>query len=93
VDHKAMTWLDVILKPHLDLLDRHKVLVEKVTQRCRDLARAGDYTALETLAGKLTALKEVAVGSFGQRVMEKLCEPPVALGLLLGLLGQLYVLP
>jgi hypothetical protein len=93
VDHKAMTSLDVILKPHLDLLDRHKALVEKVTQRCRDLARVGDYAALETLAGKLTGLKEVAEGSFGQRMMEKLCRPPVALGLLLGLLGLLCVLP
>jgi hypothetical protein len=93
VDHQAMTRLDVILEPHLDLLARHMALMEKVTQRCRDLARAGDYTALETLAEKLAALKQVAEGSSGQRVMEKLCEPPVALGLLLGLLGLLYMLP
>jgi hypothetical protein len=93
VDHKAMTRLDVILEPHLDLLDRHKALVEKVTQRCRDLARAGDYATLEILAEKLNALKHVAAGSFGQRMMEKLREPPVALGMLLGLLGLLCVLP
>jgi hypothetical protein len=94
-DCKAWNRLNEVLKPHKDLLKRHEALVKTMTWRCRDLARAGDYAALETLAEKLAVLQNIAERekpSLGQRAVSGLFESPAAVGMLLGLLGLLYVL-
>jgi hypothetical protein len=42
---------------YLTMVDRHAALVQQVTTTCAELARAGEYDALDTLAAKLEELK------------------------------------
>jgi hypothetical protein len=76
------------IEPHVDLLEKHADLVLKVTSRCGELVRAGDYVSYETLSGKLAQLKSVAKlldcdALLNQRVMFAIFENPLrALGVL-----------
>jgi hypothetical protein len=76
------------IEPHLPLLKRYSDLVLKVTSRCGELVRAGDYFSYETLSGKLAQLKSAtklldSAVSLDQRVMFAIFENPLrALGIL-----------
>jgi hypothetical protein len=48
-------------KDYLTLADRHAALVQRVTERCKELTKAREFAAVTTLGTQLSALKAVVL--------------------------------
>jgi formyltetrahydrofolate synthetase len=61
---------------YLTLADRHVTLVRKVTTTCSELADAGEFVALDTLATKLEELKALDLSALPQSGANNPGHPP-----------------